>query len=160
MIAQLREVAGNGPADELLAGLFGPSRRLYKRLAEFSCFQSQDIYQEIARQPYPWLAACAEQLSGLCSTALSRVVAPHEILIDAPPVGLEVQFDVDVYFAKEDKYRELAEVSPIVRSLAERQFDDFVKRVRIFAHPRIVDDLRQLDDLDAILSDAISRTGG
>ena len=160
MIAKMREVAGSGPADELLAGLFGPSRRLYKRLAEFSYIQRRESYQEIARQPYPWLAACAEQFAGLCSTALSRVIAPHEILIDAPPVGLEVQFNVDVFYPKEEKYRPLAEVSPIVKSLAERQFDDYVKRVRIFAHPRIVDDLRQLDDLGALLGEAISRTDG
>lgn len=160
MVAQMRKTAGSGPADELLASLFGSSRRLYKRLAEYSSFQNNDAYQQIARQPYPWLAACAEQLASLASTALSRVVAPHEILIDAPPVGLEVQFDIDVYYAKEETYRSLAEVSPVVRSLAERQFDDYVKRVRIFAHPRIVEDLRGLDNLAALLAEAVDRTDG
>ena len=160
LVAKMREVARDGAADELLAGLFGSSRRLYKRLAEYSYFQNNDVYQQIARQPYPWLAACAEQLAGLCSTALSRVVAPHEIMIDAPPVGLEVQFDIEIYSAKEDTYRQLADVSPVVRSLAERQFDDYVKRVRIFAHPRIVDDLRGLDNLEALLTEAIDRTDG
>jgi HD superfamily phosphohydrolase len=160
LVAKMRKTAGKGPADELLAGLFGSSRRLYKRWAEFSYFQNNDIYQQIARQPYAWLAACAEQLASLCSSALGRVIAPHEILIDAPPIGLEVQFDIDVYYAKEDTYRTLAEVSPVVRSLAERQFDDYVKRVRIFAHPSIVDDLRSLDQLESLLSEAISRTDG
>ena len=160
MIAKMRSSAGGGPADELLAGLFGPSRKIYKRLAEYSFFQNNDVYQQIARQPYPWLAACAEQLAALCSTALSRVIAPHEILLDAPPVGLEVQFNIDVHYAKEDVYRHLADVSPVVRSLAERQFDDYVKRVRIFAHPRIVDDLRQLDGLESLLQEAIDRTDG
>ncbi|MCG8583125.1 MAG: HD domain-containing protein [Pirellulales bacterium] len=160
MIAKMRSSAGGGPADELLASLFGPSRKIYKRLAEYSFFQNNDVYQQIARQPYPWLAACAEQLAALCSTALSRVIAPHEILLDAPPVGLEVQFNIDVHYAKEDVYRHLADVSPVVRSLAERQFDDYVKRVRIFAHAPIVDDLRQLDGLESLLQEAIDRTDG
>jgi HD superfamily phosphohydrolase len=160
LVARMREAAAGGAADELLSGLFGASRRLYKRLAEYSSFLNEDLYEQVARQPYAWLAACAEQLAALLSTALARVVAPHEILIDAPPVGLEVQFDVDVYYAKEDIYRPLADVSPVVRSLAERQFDDYVKRVRLFAHARIIDDLREVENLESLLSQAIERTGG
>ena len=76
------------------------------------------------------------------STALARVVAPHEILFDAPPVELEVEFQIDVFFPKENCYRRLGDVSPVVQTLAREQFDDYVKRVRIFAHPRIADDLR------------------
>jgi hypothetical protein len=64
-------------------------------------------------------------------------MAPDEILIDAPPPRREVEFHVEVYYPKEDAYRPLAEVSPAVHALATRQFDDFVKRVRIFVHPRL-----------------------
>jgi hypothetical protein len=92
------------------------------------------------------------------STALGRVVAPHEILFDAPPVQREVEFKVDVYFPKEDRYRPLNEVSPVVRTLAEEQFDDYVKRVRIFAHPRVADPLRRLDNLTDLVSQAIDQT--
>ena len=35
----------------------------------------------------------------------------------------------------ENRYRTLGDVSPVVQTLARRQFDDYVKRVRIFAHP-------------------------
>ena len=63
-------------------------------------------------------------------------------LFDAPPVTREVQFNVEIFFPKEDRYRPLGEVSPVIRSLATEQFDDYVKRVRIFAHPRIVVELR------------------
>ncbi|HEY1068333.1 MAG TPA: hypothetical protein VGE52_19570, partial [Pirellulales bacterium] len=49
---------------------------------------------------------------------------------------------VDVFFPKEGRYRKLDEVSPVVRSLAHEQFDDYVKRVRLFAHPRLADRLR------------------
>ncbi len=158
MVEELQHVAGAGPARELLAGIFGPSRQIYKRLAQYSLFEQHDLYSRLARRPYPWLAACAEQFAGLASTALSRVVAPHEILFDAPPVQREVEIEVDIYYPKEDRYRPLEEVSPVVRTLAKEQFDDYVKRVRIFAHPRLAADLRRLESLPKLVSQAIDRT--
>jgi hypothetical protein len=86
------------------------------------------------------------------------VVAPHEILFDAPPVTREVEFDVEIHFPKENLYRPLGEVSPAVRALAQEQFDDYVKRVRIFAHPRVVAELRRLENLPELLGEAIDRT--
>ena len=157
MIDQLEHAAGDGPARELLLGLFGPTRQLYKRLAQYSLFEHQHFYRHLAGRPYPWLVACAEQFAGIVSTALGRVVAPHEILFDAPPVQREVQFKVDIHYTKEDRYRPLSEVSPVVRTLAQEQFDDYVKRVRIFAHPRIATDLRRLGNLSELLSQAIDR---
>ena len=157
MIAELQQAAGDGPAGELLAGLFGPTRQLYKRVAGYSFFDEQDLYRRLARRPYPWLAACAEQFAAVASTALGRVVAPHEILFDAPPVQREVEFAVDIYYPKQDRYRPLGDVSPVVRTLAQEQFDDFVKRVRIFAHPRLAAELRGLDHLTELVVRAIER---
>ncbi len=158
MLAELERVAGDGPARELLQGLFGPTRRLYKRLAQYSFLEQPELYHRLARRPYPWLAACAERFAALASPAVSLVVAPHEILFDAPPVTREVQFDVEVYFPKESRYRPLGEVSPAVRALAQEQFDDYVKRVRIFAHPRVVADLRRLKNLPELLTEAVDQT--
>jgi hypothetical protein len=53
----------------------------------------------------------------------------------------------------------LAEVSPVVKALAQQQFDDYVKRVRVFAHPRVAADLRTTSRLNALLQEAIDRTG-
>ncbi len=158
MIAEMERVAGTGPAWELLEGLFGPTRQLYKRVAQYSFLEHPEIYRRLARRPYPWLAACAEHFAGIASTALGRVVAPHEVLFDAPPVQREVQIDVDIYYGKEKRYRPLAEVSPVVRTLAEEQFDDYVKRVRVFAHPRIAAELRGLPQLGQLVCAAIDRT--
>jgi uncharacterized protein len=69
-----------------------------------------------------------------------------------------VQFDVEIYYPKEDCYRPLGEVSPVVCTLAREQFDDYVKRVRIFAHPRIAADLRRLGNLPQLVDEAIRRT--
>lgn len=158
LIEELQRVGGGGPAGELLQGLFGPTRRLYKRLAQYSFLEQADLYQRLARRPYPWLAACAERFAGIVSGAMGRVVAPHEILFDAPPVAREVQFDVQIYFPKENRYRPLGEVSPVIRTLATEQFDDYVKRVRIFGHPRIIGPLRALNNLPELLDRAITET--
>jgi hypothetical protein len=66
---------------------------------------------------------------------------------------------MEVCFAKESHYRPLAEVSPVVKTLALHQFDDYVKRVRVFLSPRaraalsdrinIIDPLRRaIDTID------------
>jgi hypothetical protein len=99
-----------------------------------------------------------ERLADLASTALRGRVAPHEILLDAPPVAREVELNVDVHFPKEGRYRPLREVSPVVRTLALEQFDDYVKRVRIFAHPRVAANLRGLPDLMGLIGKAIDLT--
>ncbi|MCI0357817.1 MAG: HD domain-containing protein [Planctomycetaceae bacterium] len=154
LIDQLLAAAGQSPAAELLDGLFGPSRKLYKRLGELSHFQSRELYERLARQPYLWLVAAGEALAAVASTHLGRRIAPHEILIDAPPVRREIEFHVEVFFPKEGVYRPLAEVSPAVVALATRQFDDYVKRVRVFAHPRLAADLRSVP-LDRLLGETL-----
>jgi HD superfamily phosphohydrolase len=158
MIDELQRAGAGGPAGELLDGLFGPARHLYKRLAQYSFVEHRELYERLARRPYPWLVACAERFAAIVSTPLGRVVAPHELLFDAPPVTREVQFDVEIHFPKEDRYRPLGEVSPVIRALATEQFDDYVKRVRIFAHPRLVAELRRLPDLTELLARAIQQT--
>jgi HD superfamily phosphohydrolase len=154
MIEHLVKAAGTGAAAPLLAGLFGTARRLYKRLAQFSYFQDRTTYQMLARRPYPWLADCAALLADRCGHVLRQPVAPAEILIDAPPVKLEVEFDVDVYFPNENCYRSLGEVSPVVQTLAHKQFDDYVKRVRIFVHPARRQELASLANFHELLQSA------
>jgi HD superfamily phosphohydrolase len=157
MITELLHAGVGGPAGELLLGLFGPARRLYKRLTQYSFFEEPKIYQRLARRPYPWLAHCAEHFAAAASTALGRIIAPHEILFDAPPVTREVEFNVEVFFPKQGVHRPLGEVSPVIHTLATQQFDDYVKRVRLFAHSRIINDLRNLKNLPELLGKAIEK---
>jgi hypothetical protein len=89
---------------------------------------------------------------------LGRRVAPHEVLLDAPPMKLEVQFNVDVHFARENTWRPLGDVSPVVRTLAERQFDDYVKRVRVFVAPALAEETKRVSDVATLLQSAISQT--
>lgn len=158
-IGALVEAAGDGPAAELLNGLFGPTRRLYKRLAQYSLFEAPELYGRLARRPYPWLERCSSELAAVMSRALSRVVAPHEVLLDAPPTELEVEFDVEVRNPRSGVSRRLGEISPMVRTLAREQFDDYVKRVRVLVHPRLADDARGLRGLPELIQEAIDRVG-
>jgi hypothetical protein len=160
MVAHLRQISRGAPAGELFDGIFGPSRRLYKRLTQYSFVEQHAAYERLARRPYRWLVTCAEEFATVASRSLGRVVAPHEVLFDAPPVHREVQFQIDVFFSKERRYRPLDEVSPVVRTLAQKQFDDYVKRVRVFVHPRLVDRARELKDLSRIVDEAIKATDG
>jgi HD superfamily phosphohydrolase len=143
-IEALREVARGTAAEALVEGLFGPRRRLFKRVAQYSFFEERALYERLARRPYPWLVACAERFAERAGAALGRPVPAEAVLFDAPPVGREVEFDIEVYFIKERRYRTLGEVSPVVRTLAECQFDDYVKRVRVFAAPELAADLRSV----------------
>jgi len=144
-------------ASELLEGLFGRQRRLYKRVAQYSMFEQEELYRQLARQPFEWLVRCAEAFSRAASQASGETVRPHEVLFDAPPVQREVQFNVEICFPKQgSQYRPLGDVSPVVRALALEQFDDYVKRVRIFAHPRIAPLLRETSNLNELLGEAIA----
>jgi uncharacterized protein len=157
-IAEILRQSEGHPARELLDGIFGPARRLYKRVAQYSFFEQREIYGRLARRPYAWLVALGEQFAAVVGPELGRIVAPHEVLFDAPPTECEIEFDLDVFYSKEGRYRRLSEVSPVCRSLAEEQFDDYVKRVRLFAHPRVADDLRRLPNLDGLIEQAVLKT--
>ena len=144
----------------LLGGLFGPTRRLYKRLAEFSHFQEREWYERIARQPYAWLVAGQRSLRRRRQQAASAAGSPRTKCCSTPRrVRREVEFHVEVFFPKENVYRTLAEVSPAVHTLATRQFDDYVKRVRIFVPRGLADELSRLGSLDPILSETFKQMG-
>jgi HD superfamily phosphohydrolase len=147
-IRTLRSAARGTHCERLIEGVFGPKRRLYKRVAEYSHYQTNDLYTALARRPYRELLSCADSLIGVLNSRpqfKSNRIDRTDIIIDAPPAHREVEFNVPVYFPKEDVYRPLAEVSPIIESLARTQFDDYVKRVRIFAHKELCEELSTLD---------------
>jgi HD superfamily phosphohydrolase len=145
----------NSPAAGLLDGIFGQARRIYKRLAQYSFPQEPAMHQRLARRPYAELVRYSARVAAALGRALGQTVGPHDVLVDAPPAKLEVDFNVDVYFRKQEVFRPLGQVSPVVRTLAREQFDDYVKRVRIFVHPRIAEASRSLNDLPRLLAAAV-----
>ena len=149
VIQTLREAARGGEYAPLLEGIFGPRRQIYKRVVECTLHHHRAVYELLARKPFDFLARCAGRLAAELSRALDEPLLSAEILIDAPPGNREVEFQVDLWFPKENRYRPLHEVSPVVRALAGTQFDDYVKRVRIFAHPQRARALAAINDLPA-----------
>jgi HD superfamily phosphohydrolase len=156
LVNYLFAVGANSPALPLLDGIFRSTRNLYKRLAQYSYFEQPDMYRLMARRPYADLVGFSDRIARMLTDALGEAVAPQEVLVDAPPTELEVEFNVDVYFPKQDVHRRLGDISPVVRTLAQEQFDDYVKRVRIFVHPRIAAGAQRLPRLSERLADAIA----
>ena len=135
VIRELRIAGNKTDVATLLEGLFGPRRRLHKRVLELSLYQTPDLYRRIAGRPYADLLNVGRRLSEKLGQQLNCEIHPVDLLIDAPPLHKEVEFKVDIYYSKEQRYHALSHVSPVVNALARTQFDDYVKRVRIFAEP-------------------------
>ena len=159
MIARMRSVAAGEPWDALLDGVFGARRQLYKRAAEYGHEDESGgpIYRRLAGQPYPVVARCAESLVDSLSTALGRSVAPADVIIDAPPAHREVEFAVEIYLPKQDAYRPLRQVSPVVDALARTQFDEYVKRVRVFVSPALHGSIENLPALDELVGTSVDQ---
>ncbi|MBA3311690.1 MAG: HD domain-containing protein [Planctomycetota bacterium] len=140
----------------LVEGVFGPTRRLYKQAAEWGPLNAPSLYASIARRPYVDLV----RLSGKVASSLAERgigdVTSADVLTDAPPPGREVEFRVDIFYPKERCYRSLDAVSPVTEALARRQFDDAVKRVRIFVHPRLRTAIDALPDLEGLVMRAVT----
>jgi HD superfamily phosphohydrolase len=152
-----RSAAEGTPAAGLVDGLFGPTRSLYKRVAEFNVSQRGELHKLLARRPHWWLVACAEELSRLMAAETGLPISPCDILIDAPPVKLEVDINVTVV-TRDGDVKALADVSPVADALARQQFDDHVKRVRIFVHPTLRDSLAPLLNNDTWIVRAVEKT--
>ena len=158
MIDELRRKSQGAPAGELLDAVFGARRRLYKRVAEYSLTQNHDLYSLIAGRRFSELVGCAAELANRLAAAIGEPVGPYDILIDAPPPHREVEFNVTIYYPKERTYRPLHEVSPVVTALARTQFDDYVKRVRVFAHPRCARAISGLSNFGELLEQSVRAT--
>ena len=154
VIREMRLAGANTVIASLLDGLFGPKRRLHKRVLELSLYQTPDLYRRIAGRPYADLLNVARRLTERIGRELSCEIHATDLLIDAPPLHKEVEFNVDIYHPKERRYHPLGQVSPIVNALARTQFDDYVKRVRLFAEPTLAPKLAGRNEFVSWLSDA------
>ena len=141
------------PLRGLARGLFGRERQLYKRLLEFNFTENPQAHRALARRSYADLVACAGRLAARLSRHLARPLHATDLLIDAPPVKLEVQFKLSVKLG-EGNYQSLDSLSPVVHALATEQFDNYVKRVHVFISPDRRQDVRmsQQELIDELLN--------
>lgn len=150
--------AGQGTAvQSLVDGLFGSRRRLHKPVAEYNVSQGQAVHRQLARRPYWYLVACGDELAKLVSKTTGISLGGSDLLLDAPPVKLEVDINVAVV-SPDGVTRPLAAVSPVADALARQQFDDHVKRVRVFASPTCREPIAACLVDDSLIHQAIERT--
>jgi hypothetical protein len=158
--AWLAAVAEGTPAAPLVEGLFGPRRQLFKRAASFDALRQPEVHAALAGRRYDDMVAVSSRLAARLSPHIGRAIDPHLLLVDAPPVEREVEFRLQVRErpdrgnAAAPRWRRLEDVSPVVRSLAHEQFDNLVKRVRIFAEPDVAAAIAHCDGLEAMLVEA------
>ncbi len=143
-IHRLRTAAQATSAAQLFEGIFGSKRLIYKRVVEFSLHDQPDLYRYLASRPFSELVSLTERLREAVHRRLGVAAGPADFLIDGPPQHREVEFKVEIYHAKSRSWSPFDQVSPVVATLARTQFDDYVKRVRIFAAPELA---RQLAGL-------------
>jgi hypothetical protein len=157
MIRKLQTHGAGTPVDGLVQGVFGAKRQIYKRVVEYTLHEDAECYGLLARKPYSLLVRYAAEFANRLSAELGESIGPCDILIDSPPIHREVEFNIPIYYSQQQRYRRLDEVSPVVSTLARSQFDDIVKRVRIYAHPQFATRLRGLHErrFTQLLQDAV-----
>lgn len=153
----LAETADQPGLANMVDGLFGQRRVLYKRVAQFNVLEDPGLFARMAGRPHAWLVDLAKRLGEAVQKRTGIAMGPHDLLIDAPPRGLEIQFQIPVRCEHPLRYRWLGEVSPVVQALASRQFDQYVKRIRIFVHPDHAANLRREPELRGLLSDTLDQ---
>ncbi len=151
MIDSLRIACKDKEWSACIDGLFGPQRQLYKRVAQFDFLNHPEEHRALARKPYTEIVQLSAKLAEHIQNKTGTAVSPHDVLIDAPPIKLEVQFQLDVR-QQDGSYRTLGELSPVVHALATKQFDDIVKRVRIFVRPELRDQVASIDFASVVLA--------
>lgn len=157
---RLLTTAQNTPVQLLAEGVFGARRSLFKRVAEYSLFHEEDLYRSLRQKSWDDLVGLSNRVGARLAAAAGVSFVPLSLLIDAPPQHREVEFRIDVFSESELQFRPLREVSPIVDSMARTQFDDCVKRVRLFAEPEFRDTLRKRLSPAAIDEILRSEAGG
>ncbi len=153
----LLEAASGTPAEPLVTGLFGSSRRLFKRAGSFDACHSPAVHRALAGRSYAAMTEVSSRLAEAIGRRLGRPFAAATLIVDAPPAEREVEFHLHVReetrapHGPRFTWRGLDELSPVVRSLAHEQFDDLVKRVRVFAAPEDATAITEISDLDRLL---------
>ncbi|MEM6979771.1 MAG: HD domain-containing protein [Planctomycetota bacterium] len=158
---------GRKPLIDLAERLFGPRRDLFKRLAEYNVLSVQhpgkddedvaindeSLHRRLSRRPYWWLVALSRRVAVALSDRFDVSIDPMHVLIDAPPVKLEVDIDMDLVESS-GRVISLGDLSPVASVLARQQFDQHVKRVRVFV-PETVRDFVGNGIIDDLLHHAI-----
>ena len=160
-IDTLSQLATDTSAAPLVAGLFSDQRRLFKRVASFDALRHPAIHGRLTGRSYEDKVAIAGRLAEAISRRAGIPLTVDALLIDAPPAEREVEFRLSVRDRMRDAsgaeaiyWRGFEELSPVVRSLAHEQFDDLVKRVRLFAPADVAENISRCPGLEEMIFEA------
>lgn len=155
-IETLRARATGTAAAPLVDGLFGSRRLLFKRVASYDDVRHPAVHRSLAGRSYEDRLAVAARLAAALSTSTGAVLQVDDLIIDAPPMEREVEFRLTVRERTAEGFcwRRFEELSPVVRSLAHEQFDNLVKRVRIFAPATMAEKIAGCPGLEEMILEA------
>ncbi len=162
-VKQLSDAAQNSDAQSISEGLFGPRRKLFKRIAAFDAKTHPVLHNTLAGLSYKNLVHVSNGFAQRLAKKTGTIIKPNDILIDAPPREREIEFNLQVCCRgqlneRELHWRSLEEMSPVTQSLAQLQFDHLVKQVRIFGSDEAVSAIQHATGLEDILLEASNDT--
>ena len=147
----------------LLQGLQPNRRQLFKRIATYSRayveIEKQEAYQRIYTMDRAPLFDLTSRLTARLGSALGQPIHPASLIIDIPPRDKDKLETIDLVYPDVSGQRHYAlhKLSRVVAGIQD-DFISVVKKIRIFAHPQLAQQLRRLDDLESILLDEILTT--
>ena len=158
-VKQLSDAAKNSDAQSISEGLFGPRRKLFKRIAAFDAKTHPVLHNTLAGLSYKNLVHVSNGFVQRLAKKTGAIIKPNDILIDAPPREREIEFNLQVCCRgqlneRKLHWRSLVEMSPVTQSLAQLQFDHLVKQVRIFGSDEAVSAIQHATGLEDILLEA------
>lgn len=136
------QLSKDQPWETCTRGIFGSHRNLYKRLVEFDSQNEPLWHQKLSTLTAAELRTTAAKLAREISENIGVSCCPFDLLIDVPPASLDIQFRMEVLL-RNGQFRPLGDISPMVQALATQQFDETVKRIRIFASPFLAPKIRE-----------------
>lgn len=146
----------------LIDPLHGNQRRLHKRVATYSRVYNEadkrKAYEKIYAMEASDLYDQANRLRVKLSGLVGRPLHPADIIIDTPPRDKDRLETVDVVYPHARGVRQYAlhELSRVVAGVQ----DDFmmvVKKIRLFAEPRLAAELEKHPDVDELILSEILR---
>ncbi len=146
----------------LIDPLHKNQRRLHKRVATYSRVYTEpdkrSAYEKIYQMDADQIYNLTDRLRVKLSSLLGRPLHPADLIIDTPPRDKDRLETVDVMYPNASGRRQypLHELSRIVAGVQ----DDFmmvVKKIRLFAEPRVAADLAKLDGVEEFILSEILR---
>lgn len=140
----------------LLSNMSNNTRRLYKRVATYSRIYAEPdkhrAYEQIYAMSATEVFSLADRLRGTLSYLVGRPLHPADLIIDTPPRDKDKLETIDVVYPNVSgrQHYKLHELSAVVSGI-QGDFIKVVKKIRLFAEPRLAAELAAVQDLDAII---------